>query len=179
MPLDCDEVPAPTAPRSRTTTSRAPRAARWYAIDTPITPAPTTIASWACVITGAEAVPCSSGHFARQAPSFRAACLLPRASGILPDTKHRGRGTHDAASLLRDGVVVSRQRPSPRELLERAAARRRPRRGQAGRPRRRFVQALRRRLLPRHGRRRQARAGRDRRPQHVARLERRQRPLLG
>src|SRR5205814_4320933 len=131
MPLDCDEVPAPTAARSRTRTSRAPRAARWYAIDTPMTPAPITIASWAGVMTGAKAVACSSGHFARQAPSFRAACLLPRASGILPHTKHRGRGTHDAASLLRDGVVVSRQ-PPPRELLERATARRRPRRGQAG-----------------------------------------------
>ena len=65
-----------------------------------------------------------------------------------------------------------------RGLQRRAAARRGPRRSQAGRPRRRVVQALGRRLLPRHGRRRQARSDGDRRAQHVDRLERRQRPLL-
>ena len=112
---------------------------------------------------------------ARRPPLSGLRCPVLLASS---PTQSTGGCTNDPASLSRDGVVVGR-RPAPRELLEGAAARRGARRGQAGRPRRRVVQAFRRRLLPRHGRRRQARPGGDRGPQHVDGLERRQRPLLG
>src|SRR5678815_2890584 len=99
MPLDCDDVPAPIGPRSSTTTSRAPKAARWYAIEVPITPAPITIAS--CPI---RRVPLPDDPD-RGCPS------IPISHSRLPGL----------LQLARGGARLAEKTPAPSEIMTQAS----------------------------------------------------------
>src|SRR5664279_3566263 len=106
MPLDCDEVPEPTCARSSTTTSRAPKAARWYAIDVPITPAPITTTSWTIVMSLAKRSVAAAAGSNRQVDrrQHRAAALAEadarEARPLAPAGEDHGIAVGQEAALL-------------------------------------------------------------------------------